>query len=213
MPLAPLLRLFFRWLYHPLAFAYDVVAATVSLGHWNEWVRVVLPFVQGMRLLELGHGPGHLQLSLRGAGRLVIGLDESRQMGRIAARRLRTEGGDAALTLVRGVSQALPFPNQSFDSLVSTFPSEYIFDPQTLSEARRVLAPGGRLIVLPAAWPNNRFLAWVFKVTGEAPSEALEVIKKRILPPFQKAGFQMELQTLQVESGVVMVLTAARNEE
>ncbi|MGE5252199.1 MAG: class I SAM-dependent methyltransferase, partial [Bacteroidota bacterium] len=125
------MRWFFHGLYHPLAFSYDWVAAAVSLGHWNDWGRMVLPYLHGGRVLELGHGPGWLQGPLRELGFQASGLDESAQMSRLAARRLR-HGGQAQLNLVRGRTQALPFAAGSFDSLVSTFPSEYIFEEATL---------------------------------------------------------------------------------
>ena len=57
----PLLRFFFYLLYHSFAFAYDLVAASVSLGRWKDWVLSVVPFIEGNRVLEIGHGPGHLQ--------------------------------------------------------------------------------------------------------------------------------------------------------
>ncbi len=59
-----LLRFFFRLLYHQFAFTYDLVAATVSLGRWKDWVLSVVPFIEGTRILEIGHGPGHLQRAL-----------------------------------------------------------------------------------------------------------------------------------------------------
>ena len=83
-----LLRLFFRLLYHQFAFTYDLVAATVSFNRWKDWVMGVLPFIQGNRVLEIGHGPGHLQRVLRSRGLMAVGLDESAQMGRLAKRNL-----------------------------------------------------------------------------------------------------------------------------
>ncbi len=203
-----LLRIFFRLLYHQFAFAYDLVASVVSFARWNEWILTVLPFVEGKRILELGHGPGYLQLGLRKKYSTVIGIDESRQMGRLAMDRLNKEEYRSAPCLVRSLSQALPFPSGSFDCLVSTFPSEYITDPHTLSEVSRVLLPGGRLVVLPAAWPRNPLLAWLYRVTGETPTGALEVVKERLLAPFQNSGLKPEIHTVQIHSGVVMILIA-----
>jgi ubiquinone/menaquinone biosynthesis C-methylase UbiE len=203
-----LMRQFFRWLYHPLAFAYDFVAAAVSLGHWNEWGRIgVLPLLHGTRVLELGHGPGYLQKSLRQRDLRSVGLDESPQMGGLAARRLR-RSGHAEVNLVRGLAQSLPFPASSFDTLVSTFPSDYIFDPRTLAEARRVLVTGGKLVVLPAAWPHNPLLGWLFRVTGESPTRVFEILESKIRKPFAEAGFEAEMQILEVESGGLLIVTA-----
>src|SRR5512143_1827971 len=97
------LRLFFWHFYHGFAWTYDVVAAVVSIGRWNDWVRAALPYVEGARVLEIGHGPGHLQLDLRQTGRQVMGLDESRQMGRLARNRL-LRGRFTEINLVRGIA-------------------------------------------------------------------------------------------------------------
>jgi ubiquinone/menaquinone biosynthesis C-methylase UbiE len=210
MPLTRFLRLFFEWLYHPLAFTYDLVAATVSFGRWNDWVREVLPHVHGTRVLEVGHGPGHLQRSLLDLGLTPVGLDESAQMGRLAKARL-FKSGYTKINLVRGVTQALPFPSGHFDTILSTFPSEYIFDPRTLSEVWRVLDNGGRLVVLPAAWPRNPLLGWLFRVTGQSPTEALEAVQTDIQKPFSEAGFKVQTQTLEVQSGTLLLVIAERH--
>jgi SAM-dependent methyltransferase len=53
--------------------------------------------------------------------------------------------------VLQGSAQRLPFNAASFDTVVSTFPSEYIYDPATIAEVERVLRPGGRLIVIEGA--------------------------------------------------------------
>ena len=205
------LRFFFRHLYHELAFTYDHVAETVSFGHWNEWTRTVLPYIEEICILEIGHGPGHLQRILADSGRVTAGLDESAQMGRLAHRRLR--GARLPVRLTRGLAQNLPFPAETFDSLVATFPSEYIFDPRTLVEARRVLKVGGRFIVLPAGWPKNPLLGWLYRVTGESPAEAREVVKQKWSQPFVRAGFETETRILEVKSGTLLIILATKPEE
>ena len=128
-------------------------------------------------------------------------------MGRLASARIR-EGGSSGLDLVRGLAQALPFKDHAFDTLVSTFPSEYIVDPLTLAEARRVLAAGGRLVMLPLAWPRNQLLGWLFKITGETPSDALEIVKSRFVRPLQEAGLRVDIQTLEERTATLLVIIA-----
>jgi ubiquinone/menaquinone biosynthesis C-methylase UbiE len=207
-----LLRLLFRWLYHPFAFSYDLVATAVSFGHWNEWAGAVLPFVEGEYVLELGHGPGHLQGPLRARTGWTAGLDESKQMSRIAARRIR-KSGLSHINLVRGLAQSLPFRDSTFDTLVSTFPSEYIFDARTLAEVRRVLRPSGRLVTIPVAWPSNRLLSWLFRFTGEAPSATMKLVEQRLSKPFTDQGFQVELHQPIIKSGRLMIIIASPGEE
>lgn len=168
----PLLRFFFYLIYHPLAWTYDAVAWLVSLGRWRSWVNSVIgELPPSGRILELGHGPGHLQVAMRKAGYTPVGLDVSAQMGRLAARRLGAAGRSPLL--VRADGRRLPFCGAAFDGVVATFPTAYVVHPSTLSEVRRVLAAGGRLVLLPVAWitggnPLERAAAWLFRITGEA---------------------------------------------
>jgi len=200
-----LMRLFFHLLYHPFAFTYDFVAATVSFGNWNDWVYSILPFIKGTRILELGHGPGHLQRLLLDRGLAPIAIDESTQMGRIAKRRL-----GSPQKLSRALSQRLPFSKESFDTIIATFPTEYIFSMQTLSEVQRCLSDGGRLIVLPAAFPKSGFLKWLYKVTGESPAALTESIKTKSLQPFLNAGFDAEVEIVEVKSSTLLIIVAQK---
>ncbi len=199
------MRVFFHLLYHPFAFTYDLVAAVVSFGQWNDWGRSIIPFIEGIRILELGHGPGHLQRFLLNRQLTLFAIDESAQMGRLARRRI-----GPAHKLTRGLAQSLPFQNGSFDSLISTFPSEYIIDPHTLSEAARVLRSRGRLIVLPGAWPRVSILKWLYKVTGETPAALDDILKTRFKTPFEKAGFQTEIKVVEVKSGNLLIVIAEK---
>jgi ubiquinone/menaquinone biosynthesis C-methylase UbiE len=207
------MRLFFNLLYHPFAFTYDLVAAVVSFGKWNDWVYSIIPFIEGTRILELGHGPGHLQRTLLAqppvgnCGLVAVAMDESAPMGRLAKRRL---GNSHRLT--RALAQKIPFASESFDSIVSTFPTEYIFDRQTLSEAHRVLRSSGRLIVLLAALPANPLLAWLFKVTGQSPSDSYEFIKSKVRATLAQANFKSEVRIVEVKSGDLLIVIANKEE-
>ncbi len=168
-----LIRVFFRLLYHQMAWAYDAVAWVVSLGQWTAWGRTALPHLRGQRILELAHGPGHLLAAMRQQGWQVVGLDLSPDMGRQARSRLQRAGTPAPL--VRARAQALPFRDGAFDSVVSTFPTEFIVEPATLREAVRALNTTGRLVIVPGIAFNrrggynllNRVLEWLYTITGQ----------------------------------------------
>jgi ubiquinone/menaquinone biosynthesis C-methylase UbiE len=165
----------------------------------------VIPFIEGDRILEIGHGPGHLQRILLNRNLFAVAIDESRQMSYLAKRNT-----DGMARLTRGLAQYLPFPDQAFDTIVSTFPADYIKDPLTLAEVKRCLLNGGRFIILPVAWPKNPFLDWLFRVTGESPSEAVELVKSKFREPLVKAGFETEVKTLNVKSSLLLIIVAQK---
>lgn len=201
-------RFFFTHFYTTLAWSYDLVAWLVSLGKWNDWVRSAIP-AQGLDpVLELGYGTGHLQLALNRGGRLAFGVDASRQMSRISGRRLRRNG--FPLHLVQARAEALPFPGGSFGAVVSTFPTEYIVMPATLSEAGRSLRPGGQFTIVPMAEiVGHRLLeraaAWLFRVTGQ--SGELPPIWEQ---PFHEAGFDTQRDELTVRNSRLIRVVARR---
>ena len=223
-----LLRFFFRLLYHQFAFTYDLVAAMVSFNRWQDWVTSVIPFIEGSRILEIGHGPGHLQQILFSRNVSAIGIDESTQMGRLAKRNLtrfftmETNSNPitqhrayAQINLTRGIAQQLPFPSESFDTVVSTFPAEYIYDPETLTEAERVLTPAGRFVILPGAvitgrGTRDRALALLFRLTGQTPPDLSEILHQRSKVAFAKAGFQVEVHEIEVKSSLVFIMIATK---
>jgi ubiquinone/menaquinone biosynthesis C-methylase UbiE len=207
-----LLRFLFHHFYHAFAWTYDFVAALVSVGRWQQWILSALPYVEGPRVLEIGHGPGHLQVAMRQKGLSAFGLDESRQMGKLAFSRLYRMGLPNVLS--RGYAQVLPFEMGCFDSVVATFPTEYIFDPRTLAEAYRVLRPGGKLVVVPAAWIGgknaaDRAAAWLFRVTHQG-EEITEPARDRIKIPFTAAGFEVQIESVEKRSSTVLVVLARK---
>lgn len=206
------LRLFFNLLYHSFAWSYDLVATAVSLGRWKQWVHSVVPFLVGPKILELGYGPGHLQAQMAQQGFDAFGIDESMQMSRLARRRLAV----LLITprLVRGRAEKLPYPGDLFDTVVATFPSEYIAAPETLEEIHRVLKPGSRLVVLLAAWITgksipDRAAALLFRLTGQVPTTSS--IFEKALPKLKEAGFSADLNWLEIPASRLLVITAVKN--
>jgi ubiquinone/menaquinone biosynthesis C-methylase UbiE len=202
------LRLFFYLLYGPFAWIYDWVATFVSLGLWKQWVLEVVSDLHAPRVLELGHGPGHLQKALAERDIWSCGLDLSPQMGRLVRNRLKDLGFRP--NLINGFGQRLPFANGSFPQVVATFPTEYIMDACTLAEVHRVLTPGGELIVMPVAWITGtrsleRAAALLFRVTGQAPEW-----DEQALAPALEAGFDLQVEKRALKSSELLIIHARK---
>lgn len=206
------LNMLFGWLYSPLAWAYDFIADMVSLGRWRKWIRAIIPMLDCSPILELGFGPGHLLAALASKWQAVFGVDSSRQMSRIAQRRLVNAG--LTPQLVRAMGQGLPFPNQTFACLVATFPAPYLFTPETAAEASRVLVPGGKLVVLlsaqfqGAAFPE-KIMRIIFRQTGQQPTD--EAIADHLLPVFHNAGFGSSIHREGCGSDELLVVVMHNN--
>ena len=100
--------------------------------------------VQGRRVLDAGCGSGTLTEALRARGALVTGFDSSPAMLELARERL---GEDVDLQ-VADISLPLPFADGAFDDVVAALVLHYLEDwTAPLSELRRVLKPGGRLLL------------------------------------------------------------------
>lgn len=211
--LEAVLRLFFRLLYYEFAWTYDLVAWLVSLGRWKRWIGTSLPYLDGPRVLELGHGPGHLLIALAHKGVHAIGIDASPHMTQQAARRIRRHlRGEliGQLHLARAKAPDLPFESSSFDQVIATFPTEYIFQPETLVQIARILRSGGSLVVLPVAWITgrgifDRLAAGLFHLTGQAPDW-----DERLLIPFTQAGFLVSTQTIDLVDSQVLVIVGKK---
>jgi ubiquinone/menaquinone biosynthesis C-methylase UbiE len=173
-------------LYQELAWAYDPVSWLVSLGQWAGWRRAALDYVVGERILEVGFGTGELLLEMARRGLHGCGLERSTAMHRLTARKMARR--NLWLPRVRGLTQRMPFPGGSFDTVVATFPAEYILDPATLRQVARLLRPpdpesgaeGGRLVVVGLVLQMDhpllrRAMGLVFDAATDKP---LDLFKK-----------------------------------
>ena len=132
---------------------YDSFAAAYSASNENnlfnayyarpEMIRLAGD-VAGLEILDAGCGSGPLMEALRGKDAVVSGFDLSPAMVELARQRL----GEDADVRVADLAAPLPYPNDAFDLVVASLSLHYVKDwASVLVELRRVLKPGGRLIV------------------------------------------------------------------
>jgi SAM-dependent methyltransferase len=100
--------------------------------------------VTGLRVLDAGCGGGAHAAALIAGGATVTGIDKSQAMLAIARERLGRE-----VSLIRADLEApLEFADQSFDIVLASLVLHYLRDwHPVLTEFKRILAPGGRLVI------------------------------------------------------------------
>ncbi|HXV53991.1 MAG TPA: methyltransferase domain-containing protein [Solirubrobacterales bacterium] len=116
-------------------------------------VREAIGAAPGQRILDVGCGPGFYAAELAaevGADGGVTGVDGSDAMLALARRR---NSEAANVEFVEGDATALPVADDSFDAALSVQVLEYVAEiPAALAEVRRVLRPGGRLVIWDVDW-------------------------------------------------------------
>lgn len=134
-------------------FSYDAIADAYATGvetapynalYERPAMLAMMPPVDGLRVLDAGCGSGLYCELLLERGARVTGVDES--AGMLDHARHRLAGRDVDLR-VADLRSPLPFPDGSFDAVVSALALHYMRDwSATLAEFRRVLTPEGWLV-------------------------------------------------------------------
>ncbi|HEY3350876.1 MAG TPA: bifunctional demethylmenaquinone methyltransferase/2-methoxy-6-polyprenyl-1,4-benzoquinol methylase UbiE [Thermoanaerobaculia bacterium] len=150
-----------RAMFSRLAGRYDLLNDVMSLGMHRLWKRDTVELALAgrtgpVRVLDLCCGTGDLAFRAEAgaaAGSRVFGLDFTLPMLGVALSR-RPPG--KAPAFAQGDAMRLPFPDASFDAVTMGYGLRNVADPLAcLTEVRRVLAPGGRVVVLDFGKPAN----------------------------------------------------------
>jgi ubiquinone/menaquinone biosynthesis C-methylase UbiE len=127
-------------------YVYRFGTAFFDLLFYRRYRRETMSNATG-RLLMVGLGPGTDLMFLPPAVTSVAAVEPVPAFRRMGSRRARHHG--IAVDIVDGIGELIPFPDNSFDSVHVGLVLCSVDDvAATLSEIRRVLVPGGRLVVL-----------------------------------------------------------------
>jgi SAM-dependent methyltransferase len=120
---------------------------------WGIWdipdsdVHVMPDDLDGLDTIELGCGTGYVSAWLARRGARPVGIDNS-EAQLATARRLQEEHG-IEFPLIHGNAETVPYPDSSFDLVISEYGASIWADPyRWIPEASRLLRPRGRLIFL-----------------------------------------------------------------
>jgi demethylmenaquinone methyltransferase/2-methoxy-6-polyprenyl-1,4-benzoquinol methylase len=149
---------FLNELFNRTAYQYRNIDKATGFGYGIWYRRKALleaGLKAGMQVLDVACGPGLVAQGARdivGPSGSVIGLDPSIGM-------LRESQKGPCEKLVRGLGERLPFPDASFDFLSMGYALRHVADLTTaFSEYRRVLKPGGIVLLLDICRPRSPFL-------------------------------------------------------
>jgi ubiquinone/menaquinone biosynthesis C-methylase UbiE len=176
----------------------------IQFGGGREWLG---QRAQG-RVLEVAIGTG-LNLPHYRAETAVTGIELSPAMLAIARQRAAALGPD--VDLQEGNAEHLPFADASFDTVVCALSLCTIPDPAAaIGEMKRVLVPGGRLLLLDhigSTWPPVYAVQWLLeRITIRAAGEHFT---RRQLPLVRAAGFEV-VETERLKAGTVERIHAVK---
>jgi ubiquinone/menaquinone biosynthesis C-methylase UbiE len=129
--------------------------STADIVKQRAEVLALLRLRPGDHALDVGSGPGFMVASMAdavGTCGVVRGLDQSAAMNAVAR---EVNAPRPWVSIDEGDALALPYRDAAFDAAVSTQVYEYVVDiPAALAELRRVIRPGGRVIILDTDWDS-----------------------------------------------------------
>lgn len=145
---------------------------------------------RGARLLDVGCGTGHQLAKYVAAGYECSGCEPSSEM------LARARAANPGVPLVQATADQLPYPDGSFDVVLSVEVMRYLAEPApALSEFSRVLAPGGRALVTFAPKYSTSLYPLINKVTGRVKVGRLSKVQQyfhttdELERLFRRAGF------------------------
>ena len=154
------------WNWRSVSYGHDEDKSIAIADRWESIINELAVGAPGRRALDIGTGTGQLAVYLARAGFDVTGIDLAENMISHAAQ--YAAGQKLFIDFKAGDAEALDFGCDSFDAIVSrnllwTLPKPH----RALREWRRVLKPGGTLIVSDGLWMNitwKRVYRLVFKL-------------------------------------------------
>ena len=166
------------------------------IAHTLTFLKVSVACCPSDRILDVGCGTGEFERLILSEHpeQPMVGVDISEKM--LSAARQKNSTHSSA-TFLRANASALPFPDNSFDLVVSASAFHYFDQPMaSLREMRRVLAPGGSVVILD--WCKDYLICRLF-----------DFVLKRIEPGYQACYTQRELSCF-LESAALQVRSGSR---
>lgn len=152
-----------RQMFDSIAPRYDFLNRLLSLGidrKWRKFAVRQIKCAENGRILDVATGTGDVALEIAArtpATVRIVGVDFSREMVELGREKIRNSPHGQRITLEVAPCEAIPFADESFDSVTIAFGIRNVVDRlQGLREMQRVLKRGGRVVILEFSTPRSR---------------------------------------------------------
>lgn len=160
-----------RQMFDTISGKYDGLNRLITFGTDTAWRKRLIGLVSasGPRsVLDIATGTGDLALAFANTpAQKIIGLDISPGMLEVGRKKVAARQVGDKVQMVLGDSEALDFPEASFDAVTVAFGVRNFENLEKgLSEIYRVLKPGGMLAVLETSVPEKQPFRWGYRIHG-----------------------------------------------
>lgn len=192
-----------------IAGSYDLLNRVLSLGIDQRWRRAAVRRLRdgvppGGVVADVCTGTGDLAVAFAREGVRTVGVDFTLEMVARAPRKVRD--GDAPVVFLHGDALTLPLPDDAVDGATVAFGIRNVADRLAgLREMRRIVRPGGTVLVLEFSQPQSwffgglyrlyftRILPWIGRVMSK-DREAYEYLPRTVLAWPDPDAFQAEFE-------------------
>jgi demethylmenaquinone methyltransferase / 2-methoxy-6-polyprenyl-1,4-benzoquinol methylase len=157
-------------MFNSIAFRYDFLNRFLSAGTdvgWRKKALRQLADKQPQTLLDVATGTADVAILAAKLLKIkhIVGIDISDGMLEIGRQKVAKAGLTGTIELLNGDSETINFPEASFDAVTVSFGVRNFEDLEKgLSEIKRVLKPGGRLVVLEFSRPKTTLSKWFYNL-------------------------------------------------
>ncbi|HEX6916403.1 MAG TPA: bifunctional demethylmenaquinone methyltransferase/2-methoxy-6-polyprenyl-1,4-benzoquinol methylase UbiE [Chitinophagaceae bacterium] len=157
-------------MFDSIAYRYDFLNRFLSVGTdvgWRKKAIAELKPLQPRKVLDVATGTGDMAILTYSILRpeKITGIDISAGMLEVGRKKIEAKSLSGHIELLTGDSETIKFPDDSFDAITVAFGVRNFQNLENgLREMRRVLRPGGRLVVLEFSRPQNIFFKGIYSL-------------------------------------------------
>jgi demethylmenaquinone methyltransferase / 2-methoxy-6-polyprenyl-1,4-benzoquinol methylase len=155
-------------LFEKVAFSYDLQNSVLSMGRdiaWRKMLAAILDIPSDGLILDAATGTAEvtIEINRQHPETRILGVDFSPSMLEVGIKKIRATNRMNSMLLTAGDICNLPFDNNLFDAITIAFGIRNVEDrPKGIMEFYRVLKSGGKLYIMEFAYPDNRFMKFLY---------------------------------------------------